>query len=414
MAPTLNGEHFSQSCRDCQFPFNVATDLLSDPQLLTCPNCGYSKNLLEGSQRRGGERVWIDRWKNPLNRFDRWDTVAFHHRTRQESHEPGNQLAVKRIIGLPGEQIALSDGEIYANGILVRKSLKQFRQMAILLFDTYYRPRLTQDLPDRFQPVGSQSHWQRLATGYQFDAAQGTTNKSMSRSSNELDQLLYHHWACMPDQVPSRARSAPFPVTDHYCYNHGLSRGQLSFVHDLLFQCSLTLRGRGILALSLFSDGDLFEVWLDFAAKKYELRREQRIVASGRFQQQLKSIPVELEFAIVDQQAILAVNRRTWFRQSLVPTEMTDTTTLVKSNAEHPLMIAAEGLEIQIHRMQLYRDIYWAGPLHSSEKWKLEGHLQPNEYFLVGDNVPVSEDCRDWGRGIKNQTILGKVLRERR
>jgi signal peptidase I len=414
MAPALKGGHLSQRCRDCAFPFHVAVDLLSDPQRLTCPNCGYRENPLEESQRTGGERVWIDRWKRSFNRLERWDMVAFHHRFGEESNREGSKLAVKRIIGLPGEQIELRGGEIYANGTVVRKSMEQFRAMGILLFDTYYRPSLTKEIPDRFQPVGSRSHWKRLATGYQFDAPQGTASKSRPRVSSELDQLLYHHWACMPDQVPRKARTAASPVADHYCYNHGLSRGQLLSVSDLLFKCSLTSRGRGILAVSLFSGADRFEIWLDLDAKKYELRRGRDTVVSAQFHQGLKPKPLELEFAIVDHQVIFVVNGRTWLRQPFVPADTTKTATLTEINAEHPLMIAAQGLEIQIHRMQLYRDIYWAGPFHHGEKWQTKRHLQQNEYFLVGDNVPVSEDCRHWGEGILSKAILGKVLLNKR
>ena len=218
----------------------------------------------------------------------------------EESERQRSQLAVKRIIGLPGEQIEVEGGEIYADGALVRKSIEQFREMAILLFDTYYRPKLTTDIPDRFQPVGPRSHWQRLATGYQFDAPNVMASNAESRSSSELDQLLYQHWACMPDQVPKKDRTATSPVADHYCYNHGLSRGQLLPVSDLLFKCWLTPGDRGFLTFSLFSDGDCFEVWLDFNAERYELRRNSNSVVSGRFLHGLKRKLLEFEFAVLE------------------------------------------------------------------------------------------------------------------
>ena len=342
-----------------------------------------------------------------IDNINRGSVVIFNTETDTAAH-------IKRIIGLPGEQIHVDGGEIYADGILVRKSMDQFREMAILLFDTYYRPGVTKEIPDRFQPVDPRSRWQRLATGYQFEDPKVMTSTSQPQSSSELDQLLYQHWACMVNQVPRKDRTATSPIADHYSYNHGLSRGQLLPVSDLLFRCSLTPGESGFLILSLFSAGDRFEVWLDFNTERYELRRNTDSIVSGQFLHSLKRKSLELEFAVVDRQAIFVVNGRTWLRQSFVPDDTTEVVTSTELDAEHPLMIAAQHLEIQIHRMQLYRDIYWTGPSHTGKKWQAKGHLHPNEYLLVGDNVPVSEDCRHWRQGILREAILGKVLRNRR
>jgi signal peptidase I len=414
MAPSLKGEHFTEACLDCQFPVHVAVDLLADPQWLTCPNCGYRKTPLDGSKRQPGERVWIDRWARSLNRLRRWDPVAFHHRFSDESSSQHRQLAVKRVIGLPGEQIEIASGEIYANGTLVRKSMEQFRDMAILLFDTYYRPGETKEIPDRFQPVGQGSRWQRLATGYQFEDPRVTDSTSPPQSSSELDQLLYQHWACMAHQVPWKDRTATSRIVDHYPYNHGLSRGQLLPVSDLLFKCSLTIGDNGLLIISLFSEGDCFEVWFDLNTERYELRRNADSIASGAFLHGLKRTSYELEFAVVDHQVILVVNGRSWLRQPFSPGDATEAVALPALNAEHPLMIAARDLELQIHRMRLYRDIYWTGSSHTAQKWQAKGRLQPNEYLLLGDNVPVSDDCRQWGQGILRKAILGKVIENKR
>ena len=414
MAPALKGSHFNQPCLDCKFPIHVAVDLLSNPQWLTCPNCGYRENRLDESKRQPGERVWIDHWAKVFNRLERWDSVAFHHRFDQESGSRRSRLAVKRVIGLPGEQIGVRGGEIYADGILVRKSMDQFREMAILLFDTYYRPELTKGIPDRFEPVGSRSYWKRLATGYQFEDPKRRTSTSQPRSLSELDQLLYQHWACMVNQVPQKARSANSLVLDHYCYNHGLSRGQLLPVKDLLFKCSLTPGDRGLLTFSLFSGGDCFEMWLDFDAERFELRRNTNSIVSGKFLHGLKRKSLDLEFAVVDQQVMFVINGRTWLRHLFSAGKVTKDATVAGLDAEHPLMIAAEHLEVQVHRIQLYRDIYWSGPAHTEQEWRTTSRLHPNEYLLVGDNVPVSEDCRHWGRGIMREAILGKVLRNRR
>ena len=169
-----------------------------------------------------------------------------------------------------------------------------------------------------------------------------------------------------------------------------------------------------MLIFSLFSAGDCFEVWLDFDTERYELRRNTASIVSGQFLHGLKRKSLELEFAVVDQQAILVINGRTWLQQLFSSGDATKTATVAGLDTEHPLMIAAQHLEVQFHRMQLYRDIYWTGLSHTGQKWQAKSRLHPNEYFLVGDNVPVSQDCRHWGIGIMREAILGKVLRNRR
>jgi hypothetical protein len=185
-------------------------------------------------------------------------------------------------------------------------------------------------------------------------------------------------------------------------------------VKDLLFKCSLTPGDRGLLTFSLFSDEDCFEMRLDFDAERFELRRNTDSIVSGKFIRGLKRRSLELEFAVVDQQVMFVVNGRTWVRHLFSAGNVTKEATLTELDAEHPLMIAADHLEVQVHRIQLYRDIYWSGPAHTEQEWRTTSRLHANEYLLVGDNVPVSEDCRHWGRGIMREEILGKVLRNRR
>ena len=409
MAPSLLGEHLEMPCQDCTFPIRMAIDLLSEPEFLTCPNCGYEKNSREVAVRQPGERVLIDRWSGMISGFDRWQLVAFKKSVGKSPGARHTQLAVKRVIGLPGEEVSLQDGEIYIDGIMVRKSMQQFREMAVPLFDTYYRPRKTPGLVERFQSAEKTSRWQRLGTGYQFDDTD--EKKPDSASPEDLDQLVYQHWACMAEAVPARERTAVSPIYDHYTYNHGQSRGPLVQVHDLLFQGKLTMQNRGLLVVSLFSRGDICEVVLDTRRRRYELRRNSRALVRGRFHHDLDRGSHELEVAVVDRQMILAVNGKTWCRQSFIPGKEKSVLSPTHLNPEHPLAVAARGLSLQVQRIRLSRDLHWIGPGHRPEPWKWHRLLKPGEFFVMGDNVPISDDSRYEQLGISNQAIIGKILR---
>ena len=440
MAPSLTGEHLSNTCQDCRFSIRYAADSLAAPEWLTCPNCGYRKTPDHLKKRQLGERVLVDRWAKYVSGIKRWEPVAFHRLTTSDTGGRWQQLVVKRVAGLPGEKISFSSGEIYADGVLQSKSLAQFRELAVLLFDTYYRPHKTRNMMDRFQPVNEQSRWQRLASGYRFDSSQqprhwqsqdlptdeettaaprlpietdpgSPASTENVLSSADLDQLLYHHWACMANQVPWKARTAISPIEDHYPYNQGLSRGELFQVDDLLFHISLMMKDSGLLVISLLSGEDIFELWLQTRNKSYELRRNTDSIAKGKFLHALDKTPHELEFAVVDHQIIFAVNGRVWCQQFFSEQDSPPPAVASALDSGHPAMIAARDIKLQIQRIRLYRDIYWAGPSHTSENWQFKRRLRPAEFFLVGDNVPVSEDSRHWGEGILRKAILGKVLR---
>ena len=121
-----------------------------------------------------------------------------------------------------------------------------------------------------------------------------------------------------------------------------------------------------------------------------------------------------MEFAVVDRQIILAVNGRIWRRLVISQENVQQREMASPLDSEHPLMMAARDAELQIQRLRLYRDIYWTGPLHTADRWQFKRQLRPAEFFLLGDNVPVSEDSRHWDQGIMRKAILGKVLRDDR
>ena len=59
----------------------------------------------------------------------RWDLVALH------SPEPGGELCVKRVVGLPGERIEIRAGNVWVDGQMARKSLDEQRASGVLVDD---------------------------------------------------------------------------------------------------------------------------------------------------------------------------------------------------------------------------------------------------------------------------------------
>ena len=75
-------------------------------------------------------------------------------------------------------------------------------------------------------------------------------------------------------------------------------------------------------------------------------------------------------------------------------------------------MIGSEGLGVVIRDLRVYRDVYYAsandtnGGQVMGRSWQMAG----DEYFVLGDNSPISDDSRKWpDRGaIASKLLLGK------
>jgi hypothetical protein len=69
-----------------------------------------------------------------------------------------------------------------------------------------------------------------------------------------------------------------------------------------------------------------------------------------------------------------------------------------------PVRIGARGVSARIGSLRLYRDVHYTQKSASSQQ-----KLGVDEYFVMGDNSPVSFDSRCWPSGaVKTRLFLGK------
>jgi signal peptidase I len=111
MAPTLRGPQRIYRCGQCRLEFPVALDPGTGEPVAVCPQCG--RTAVKAVVDRRGDRLIIDRTAFAFRQPRRWDLVVFR------SPEDARQLCVKRVVGLPGETVALVDGGVLINGKLM-------------------------------------------------------------------------------------------------------------------------------------------------------------------------------------------------------------------------------------------------------------------------------------------------------
>ncbi|NLX53574.1 MAG: hypothetical protein GXY58_00495 [Planctomycetaceae bacterium] len=380
MADAFCGPHFPVTCHECGMPFRCGTEFPPAGNLATCPNCGCHDNPVDTSRPAPGQRVVIDRWAGKIPGLRVWQAVAI-----RTPHDP-HRLTVKRLVARGPGRVAIRDGDVYLNHQIQRKSLAQLRDVRILVHDDTYRAPQA----DRWQPARPDAAWKATSTGYVFVPA--------TRPDLQVQWLDYTQWTCWPHDDPDRDRTQHVPIFDHDAYNQSLSRGGLHPVPDIMLACQLQVSEPGHCILRLTSRGDEF-TW-DFAAApdNCQLRWNGRAVATAPGPH--RPAPWLIELAACDQRLLAAVDGVIVFEFPYQPTAGA-------SRDQRRLSIGGRDAHVRFETPRVYRDLHYGGP-GGAERWEASEPLQAAEWFVLGDNVPISIDSRLWS-AIAGRDILGPV-----
>ena len=391
MAEQLLGPHRLVTCTQCGFAFRCGLDTEAPLQLATCPNCGFERNDLALAIQHEGDRVLIDRWAYLRSTPQRGDVVAFVDPTND------TELAVKRIVGLPTEAVAIRRGELLVNGRLHRKSLEETKQLATLVYDDAYRALGEHKLPSRWTSDDEATAWQATRDGYRW------TPKPADATAN--DWLMYRHWRCYTSPHP---RTEESPVTDNDAYNQGLSR-ELHEVTDLLLSCEVSLAQDGELALLIHDGRESFTLVISATARSLSLHRGDDVWEQAELPNDVDPRYMAIEFGVIDDQILIAIAGETVVRREYVPRDEPLQPT------SRPLGIAGRRGECSVANIQVYRDIYYLNPFRGDWAWTAPAPLGDDAYFVLGDNSPLSNDSRHWPEpGLHRKLVIGKVLLPRR
>lgn len=421
MAETLRGQHFEMTCRDCGFPCRFDADEAPRDERVVCPNCGCVHRGLDGAQADRGDRVLVDRLAYVVSAPQRWDLVALH------LPEDERQLAVKRVVGLPGEHIEIRGGDIYADGRIQRKSLAQLRSLAILVHDSDFAVPADRALPPRWAAETAPSGWRlehrafvyepqplgRISGDSGLDVGRARCpsgrcevpsagGDSQAASVSGYDWLTYHHWRCFSSPLP---RTDEYPILDHYSYNQDESR-QLQRTTDLLLICRIcVVSGKGSLAIRADDGRDRFQVTLDPQAHCGRLYRNGQSVLTAALPRAAYASGVIVAFSLCDQRASLAIEG-----QTVIEHDYASGSEAFQPTSQ-PLSIGARALGIRVRRLQVLRDVNYLDPVGLPRDWAAPRPLAADQFFVLGDNSPRSRDSRQDPRGgVARRLLWGKVL----
>ena len=415
MAPSLQGQHRDIHCEQCNYLYQTG-DTQSREKHTTnhtfCPICQYKTKMKETTnpdhRSNNGDRILVNKFIYDFADPKRFDVIVF------KNPNNGKQNYIKRLVGLPGEDIIIENGDLFLyekvnedsdTRTIIRKPNHKLEVMMQLVDDTDYIPQKMHDAgwPLRWQQWGSkaesESNWNSfLESGkptYEINAEDETKWLRyrhlipLSRESANLDET-YEWEEIIEGELPKRiARKNPMGrlITDYYCYNHRILRNApydsspgLAWVGDLgtEFWCEVKSNS-GELVLEVVEGGAKFVCTIDVETGKATLSSDSKLVDFVDSDGSSVEVPTaqtklvgagsyRIFFANIDDQIRLSINKKfvdfdaaTFVRnERVMPTSLPND----KSNLgdAEPISIGAKNANLEISRLKVLRDIYYTSP----------------------------------------------------
>ena len=430
MAPSLLGQHRQVTCSDCGLPFDVGSQADSEPlwteARAICPNCGSADNLLAALPDTPGDGLLVFRgafnWRAPR----RWEPVVF--RGAVDSREP----VVKRVVGLPGETIQLSGGNVIVDGQIARKPLAVQRAMSILVNDDRYRPSVAQQSGGALKGTlqsseSSASCWRprdEHPSGWELQPGEfryRSPTNTEATSPRAIDWIDFHpRQRRNASQEPAAQTKSPDAtsagIDDHYAYNQSRPILELHPVSELLLRCELKIVGDHGNVWFRANDGNhIYEVSFSmhkrpaiFSVDGTEVFRERLPWSVGRDW-------ARCEISTIDRQFLCAFDGELLFPPFELPENLPiNSAAAPQRSTEGCFSIGAAGATFDVRTAQVFRDIYYtrlpegfAERTPKADRWR----VGEDALFVLGDNSPFSQDSRVTAEpGVPISQLIGRPL----
>ena len=470
MATTLWGYQKFVTCPTCEFQFPVNASAEGDPAADThkritrceCPNCRTEIDC-SNVPFHSGDRVLVFKglYDTGLHKPQRHDVVVFKYPVEpQVRHTAMNYI--KRLIGLPGETIAICQGQLYFTDTppskvtkpeaywgrskydqynwgddkddtvkeaaqlwtdgkfqIIRKTPDLILAMSRIVFDNDFQPANTEAFPTRW-------------TGADWKG-----DGPNPRSFTGAGQAGEPRWLRYRNVLA--AGKKPELISDFMGYNTSdFTASGTNWVGDLLLECEVEVKSAnaaGEFVVEVNRGADRFQARFNLSTGDCTLLRNDKPltmpgdggpVAATRPTALKGAGKFKVRLANFDEQLTLWVNDELPFGNGVAyaaPTLAGPT-----ENDLEPASVGVSDAVVTVSRLKLSRDTYYTpGPggggvaLHGDDwsnpaQWQALRtlaprfhYVHPNHYFCLGDNSPASADSRSWGM-VPDRLMLGRAL----
>jgi signal peptidase I len=420
----------------------------------------------------GGDRILVSKSSYEFGDPQRWDVMVFRFPGEAQTNYIKRVVGLPgETVRIQHGDISIKPHE--GDFRIERRSPAKLRAMAVIVYDNdYVVDEMTKKgWPTRWQPRPKAEN--QTDMGWTTQDGSRSYEINDQNSFVQAQWLRYQHfvpsiedWRTMREErLPKERQPRPQLITDFYAYDTsvarwpGLAQPQMLGLHwvgDLLIECQLAVKkAAGTAILDLVKSGRHFRCALDCTSGQARLTIDGLDSFHPKGQTVVRGAGNhQVAFANIDRQLTL------WVDGSAVPFD-SDTSYEPLGNETPqsgdddpgdlaPAGIGSQGADMRVSHLRLWRDIYYiaaadGGPLSdyrdsvvprmsfdqlieffsTPAKWNSPGDASPfdqrqpvefelfaDQFFVLGDNSPFSQDARVWNaeRFVSRDLLIGKAM----
>ncbi len=404
MADTLLGAHYRLRCTQCGYEYYYGESNYKRPQeqqgrfrrreLSRCPSCGYFQQVGGPEPVSSGDRILVLKCIYQFVEPEQWDVIVF-----KNPLDPTENY-IKRLVGRPGETVEIIDGDIYIDGLISRKPAKVQNELWMPIFDNDYQPARPED--PRFNGHTWQEPFKNVPGSNWVIDEENPIIFRLDEPAGRTNWLIY-----------DTSLGNDFRAT--YAYDEINDFRYMPYCSDLMVRFWVScdeMNGQAGAALSKY--GIEYKATVDLTGQMTISRvsdGSEQTLADKTITPAGTGKLTELKFSNVDHVLTLAFGGdKLSYDLGREPNDAGPR----RTDIEPEVKILGAG-NITISHTAIFRDLYYTSRSPNSNKAgrATEGNpltLEADQFFVLGDNSPRSEDGRWWSSPGKGNN--GKIYPE--